>query len=115
MNVDAVAQGEIEEAQAKFPEIPGDYLAFLEEIGWGNFSRVMLYSGPDFAGDLFAYLKDEIPKIVLFGDDFQGYFYGFDSEAGYHLVEVSPDGTVEALEMTFEAFIRRKLNKSLAG
>ena len=58
------------------PGVPHDYLAFLQEVGWGGLgeSRFMIYEGPVEAQEVYPGLE----QVWLFGDDFAGYAAGFD-------------------------------------
>jgi hypothetical protein len=90
--------------------LPGDYVAFLREVGWGELGdgRYMLYSGllePDS-----VYASNEFDgKVLLFGDDFCGYNAGFRLE-DWRVVEIdSTDMRVEVVAESFEEFIRKTI------
>jgi hypothetical protein len=76
---------EIQRLKSEFPWIPADYLAFLEECGYGDFF-VYIYSGPIPADEFFDYecLKKEDPeeynrfaKVWLIGDYGMGDAFGY--------------------------------------
>lgn len=80
---------------AAYPGLPPEYLAYLRDAGAGEAaSGRMLYSGPvspqDILGENF-----ERTDIVLLGDDFAGYCFGYDFTSSCY-GEVSPDGTWQA-------------------
>lgn len=76
------------------PEIPADYRRFLREVGYGDLGEIQLYSGPVSADSVYPRLSG-LQNIVLFGDDFQGYCFGFDLADHWRIVEVSPSGQVD--------------------
>src|SRR5687767_8607133 len=72
----------------KFPGIPEDYLSFLLEVGWGDLKWFRLYSGPIQPKSVYGDLAENMEGLILIGDDFQGYCFGFDVEDGYQMVEI---------------------------
>jgi hypothetical protein len=63
------------------PDLPSDYLEYLRTEGWGKaVNGHMIYEGPippeDIYGDSY-----QGPKVVLLGDDYQGYCFGYDFNA----------------------------------
>lgn len=96
-NLSPLNSSEIEKIQNDFPGIPEDYLAFLEECGYGDMG-VFLYSGPIKANEIFDYeeVKEEDPieyekleQTWLIGDYGMGDAFGYWIQKGkYHLVDV---------------------------
>lgn len=76
-----VSKSEVDAIKAEFPELPEDYFEYLLAVGCGvAASGRMIYSGPvDPAGIYGARFQGS--RIVLLGDDMQGYCLGFDREA----------------------------------
>ncbi|MEM7246845.1 MAG: SMI1/KNR4 family protein [Acidobacteriota bacterium] len=91
------------------PGVPADYVAFLEEVGWGELGvgwSFMFYSGPEDPG--FVYPDWQGPSgSLLFGDDMQGYCMAFDGKGG--LIEFDPRGRGEPEEGTFRDFLEKRL------
>jgi len=74
--------------------LPDDYLGFLETIGFGNLEELQLYGGPVLPNSIYPQPKSDLSDILLFGDDFQGYCFGFDTSQKCALVDVDPQGSV---------------------
>ncbi len=84
----------VEALQAEFPELPADYFAYIETVGWGEAdSGRMIYSGPVAPASIYG---DRFAKshIILLGDDTQGYCFGFDRDAK-RFGEISDSGDWE--------------------
>ena len=88
-----------------YPHIPEAYLQFLQEIGTGDIGGMRMYSGPVNPDDIYPEISAELAPVILFGDDFQGYCYGFDTTRHFQLVEVEPSGEAHLLDESFEKFI----------
>lgn len=107
-----VDEASLEHLRRAFGPVPTDYLEFLEELGSGTVGpspgAFKVYPGLVESAELHQALSSETPgDVVLFGDDFQGYSFGFRRSSNWELVEVSPDGrAVEPLDQSFEEFIR---------
>jgi hypothetical protein len=90
--------------EASFPE---DYVDFLSQIGYGDLENLQLYSAPIKPDSVFPSVGDELKHVLLFGDDFQGYCFGFERINEMRVVEVSPKGAIDrSVEPKFESFIR---------
>jgi len=90
---------------SKYPNIPVDYISFLEEIGSGQIgnNEYMIYNGllkPDevFASDS----SQELIGILIFGDDLQGYNSGFLVDDEWKIIEI--DSVDMSYEVTFDNF-----------
>jgi len=93
--------------------IPGDYLSFIREVGWGEVGRAgyMLYSQPCYVSEVFDDAPDHLKNIVLFGDDFAGYSGGFDCGK---VVEISSaDWIIIQSDESFCDFIIEKFDNAL--
>ncbi len=93
-------------------------LAFIKEmvrqerIGDGHY---MIYSGLIAPEDVFdAGVAEKLDGILLFGDDFSGFCGGFVTNKNWDLIEVDGCSDPYEPEMTFEEFIRGKINTYLA-
>lgn len=97
--------------RSSLPSMPEDYADFLLEVGFGAVKKpdLMLYSGLVRPGDLFSPEDaSTLSALRLFGDDFQGYSFGFDTAGGWSVVEVdSSDMSLQTVATSFEEFIRR--------
>jgi hypothetical protein len=102
----------VETLRGKYPGIPEDYLAFLTEIGWGNFGSFMLYSEPGSPKFTYGAEREGLKGIILIGDDMQGYSFGFDAGNGFRLVEIDPRGNVDrSIEPDFSEFVHNLLGE----
>lgn len=100
-----LSEAEGSELGREFPGLPAQYIRFLTDIGYGNFGGCQVYGGPTPAGEIFPRLRGSRPRILLFGDDFQGYGFGFAEGDEFALVEVDPRGNVRPLREDFLTFI----------
>ena len=96
----------------RYPALPSDYLSFLATIGVGQIGQAqyVIYSGlgePDFVyGNP---VPPQLEKIILFGDDFQGFNAGFQTDS-WEVVEIDPlDRRVDVVAPDFETFIRQTI------
>jgi hypothetical protein len=87
---------ELQKLRGEFPGRPEDYLQFLGEIGFGNLEAIFLYGGPIPPTDIYPRPKGDLSSIVLIGDDFQAYGFGFDVRNHFSMVEVDPRGNAES-------------------
>jgi hypothetical protein len=87
---------EIELLNATYPALPREYFSFLEEIGFGDLGAIHMYGGPVEAPEIYLGAPGARDNILLFGDDGQGYAFGFDGKSGHRIVEVTPDCTIES-------------------
>jgi hypothetical protein len=96
--------------RADHPELPNDYEEFLREVGAGEVGSAsfMLYDGLVAARSIHG--DSGVEHVWLFGDDFQGFTFGFDPRQGWKVVEVdSTNGSARVVADSFEAFARKKL------
>lgn len=105
-DITPVAASELAALKAEFHGIPADYLEFLEKIGHGEVGEVRIYEAPTDPSDIYPNAGGSLSGIFLFGDDFQGYCFGFDTQGKYSLVEVDPRGNPRSRsETNFLEFI----------
>lgn len=91
-----INETKVSELTKKYSGIPEDYISFLKDIGFGNFDEFQMYSGPVEPDSIYPEQNcSELNNIILFGDDFQGYCFGFDMADNYRVVEVGPRGEVD--------------------
>ena len=82
---------ELAEIRRDYPMLRDDYLSYMQSVGWGETeSGKMIYQGPTAASDIYG-ARIGFAEIVLLGDDFQGYCFGFNKRSG-HYGEVSEEG-----------------------
>lgn len=103
-----ISSGDRNRIEQKFPGIPADYVAFMEEVGFGEVGRLQIYSGPIAYNSIYPRDNPSKHSIILIGDDLQGYCVGFDRDEGYKMVEVNPKGEARKLTAnTFREFIEK--------
>lgn len=96
----------VELLRNKHSGIPESYLRFLEHAGFGNLGSISLYSGPESTDEVYPNAMGKLKEILLIGDDFQGYSFGFDPDDGWRIVEVSPRGEIDStIETEFLALL----------
>jgi len=84
----------ITELRRQYPNLRDDYFVFLSTVGWGEtVAGPMIYEGPVEPDEIYG-PRDELAGIVLLGDDFQGYCFGYNAESDCY-GEVSDDGSWE--------------------
>ncbi len=87
-----VPASDLKALQAEFAGIPDEYTDFLEKVGYGAVGDIRIYEAPTPPCDIYPEAQGNLSGIILFGDDFQGYCFGFDSTKKFSLVEVDPRG-----------------------
>jgi len=102
-SLEQVSEADCNELRNKFPGIQEDYLNFLHQIGFGNLGDIQLYEGPVGPSSIYGEdLTERLDGLIVFGDDFQGYCFAFDSRDSYKVVELSPAGEIDkTVEDTF--------------
>jgi hypothetical protein len=98
--------------RAERPGLPAEYEDFLRELGAGQVGSAsfMIYDGLVNPSDIHGDRSKELQAVLLFGDDFQGYSFGFAPSNKWRIVEVDPiDGSVAVVAESFEEFVRRDL------
>ncbi len=75
----------------QYPRLREDYFDYLTAVGWGDTDAgLTIYSGPTEPDEIYG-PRDEHAGIVLLGDDFQGYCFGYNTETECY-GEISDDG-----------------------
>jgi hypothetical protein len=93
----------LSDARAEFPWVPGDYWAFVENVGYGQMVGLVFYEGPVQLGDLG--LTDAPHDYAAVADDMSGGYYGFVSETK-GVVALETTGWVQdLLGQTFDDFL----------
>jgi hypothetical protein len=93
-----LTEDEIREFRRVGSALPSEYIEFVMDVGYGNLGSMQIYSRPIKAEDKFAGTGQSLQGILLFGDDLQGYLFGFDANQGNRVIEVDPMGCVHAME-----------------
>ena len=107
-----LAVAELGKLRSGHPTMPDDYEDFLRELGAGQVGSAsfMIYDGLVDPDTVFGSRGAEIRRLLLFGDDFQGYSAGFDPDRNWSVVEVDPtNDSVDIVAPTFEEFVRKRL------
>lgn len=106
---------QIESLRRKFPGVPGTYLAYLSEVGWGSFRecQFMIYSRPGtpegILGKGIFTLADDV-EVLCFGDNFSGDLSGFLPKQRWAIVELWHDsGTIYPVKKPFGTYIREQM------
>lgn len=86
---------EVDAIRSRHPGVPEDYLHFLEAAGHGDLGNVQIYSGPVAATSIYPDADEHLLEILMIGDDFQGYCFGFGPTDGWSIVAVSPRGEIQ--------------------
>lgn len=106
----------IERTIERYPSLPLDYISFLKEIGGGEIRspNYVLYNGLLESNEIYDDVTAEsLEDILIFGDDMQGYCYGFDIEKSWAIVEINPtDMSYRKTFDKFSDFIKEKLDSS---
>jgi hypothetical protein len=85
---------QVEQLRAAFPYLPQDYFDYMGKVGWGETdSGRMIYEGPTGIADVYG-PQCNVRDVVLLGDDFQGYCFGFNLTSACY-GEVSDAGVWE--------------------
>ncbi|MDP4181552.1 MAG: hypothetical protein Q8942_10705 [Bacillota bacterium] len=111
-----VFKREIDELIMKHPGVPTDYIEFLEEIGYGDIGEeyFMLYGSLVDAEVIYGKSKcDGLKDIVFLGDYYNGHSIGFSKKGEWEMVEVDNNQDITFLNITFEGFIKNKLDEYL--
>ncbi|MCR9117281.1 MAG: hypothetical protein NXI22_10090 [bacterium] len=94
----------IAELRRQYPNLRDDYFDYLSTVGWGETDAgPMIYEGPTESNEIYG-PREELAGIVLLGDDFQGYCFGYHAESECY-GEISDDGSWEPWPAS-EGFIR---------
>ena len=109
--VTPIPKGECDSIRDQHAGIPDDYLSFLTEIGWGELETLQLFSGPVPASEIYG-SKDQLSHVILIGDDYQGYCFGYETVPVFALVEVSPSGDLRNLDKSFFDFMEARSTPS---
>jgi hypothetical protein len=112
--LEPVADPDLAAIGRQFPDVPGHYLEFLRQVGWGSLGdNFMLYSGLVAPDEIFdAETAAGLAGIVFLGDNFAGEVVGFDTRDGWRLVSfdnsVSPEPDPQEAR-TLAEFIAERL------
>lgn len=97
----------LESNQLGLASYPQDYVDFMHQIGFGNLGSLQIYNAPINPESVYPAHVQQLKTVVLFGDDFQGYCFGFDIADGMRVVEINPRGDVDkSVELSLKLFIR---------
>lgn len=91
---------------------PKKYLEFLSDVGAGELGDAgfMLYDEVVEPSEVYGPCSPELDGILIFGDDFQGFNFGF-KLLDWGVVEIDPSNmSVNFVVKEFDVFIRRLIN-----
>ncbi len=99
---------EISQLRSQYPQLPADYLEFLGEVGSGDLGNLVIYASPMSPAEVYGGSRSAgLDGILLFGDDMQGFCYGFDLKDDCRVVEIDPRGNVNrTIAPKFLSFVR---------
>ena len=81
----------IAKLRRQHPRLRSDYFDYLSAVGWGETEAgPNIYSGPIDPDEIYGH-RAEHTGIVLLGDDFQGYCFGYNTVTECY-GEISADG-----------------------
>lgn len=98
---------------ARYPHLPPEYWRLLPEIGYGNLFELQIYDGPVRAESIYGSSCIAAAGYLLFGDDHQGYCYGFHPSQPSEVIELDPRGEARDLGETFIDFVTRRVRTQL--
>ena len=103
-----LSSAEAARVEELYPTLPDDYLRFMREIGHGNLGNIIIYAAPMDPGKIYPNVRtDALQGLILFGDDMQGYCYGFDLRDAGRVVEIDPRGMIDrTIEPGFMDFLK---------
>ncbi len=109
-NLTKISADESLEIQNQFPEIPEEYIQYMMKVGWGGIAddTLKIYSGPVYFDEIYGY-ESEDGEIILIGDDFSGYCFGYDTSS-WQFGETSDDGEWEVENLNLLQFIKKRIN-----
>jgi len=109
-----LTRADTEQIGVAYPQLPEDYFLFLEEVGSGDLGNLVVYSKPMEPAEVYGRERAEhLDSIVLFGDDMQGFCFGFDLKDNGRVVEISPAAEVDrTIDPFFANFLREFLPES---
>jgi len=95
MDSATISAAKLAELGSLYPDLPHEYFVYLGNVGWGEAATGrMVYSAPVAPQDVYGPNFDRT-DIVLLGDDFLGYCFGYDlTNATYG--EITPNGMWQA-------------------
>jgi hypothetical protein len=105
-----------------YPGIPEDFVAYLLEVGAGNFRECQfkvydfLGTPDEILGEGVLFRKDANSRVLCFGDNFSGDMSGFLPEDHWAVVELRHnDGTMYRVKKPFGKYIREKMLMGTKG
>jgi len=98
-----------------YPNVPEDYLSFLNEIGSGEIgnSAYILYGFLLSPYEIYDRITAKyFNTLLIFSDNMAGYCTGFDINDNWSIVEICPtDMSYEKISDNFSGFIRKNLSE----
>jgi hypothetical protein len=105
----------IERVRKNHLGIPSDYLAFLEEVGWGAIAMsYVIYESPKGPGEIFGKnVTPAVKNLIFFGDDMAGRCAGFNRN-DWKVVEVLAGGQTALTKWgSFHEFVEDVIGRIL--
>lgn len=89
-----LSEVQVEELRIRYPLIESKYIEFLKEVGYGDLGDIQIYNQPTSGDSIYNKEIDRLKHVLIFGDDMQGYCFGFDSLNQFRVVEIDPRGNI---------------------
>lgn len=103
-----VSEGQLAELRSRYPSVESEYFQFLGEVGYGDLGDIQFYNQPTSGDSIYGQNVERLKEVLIFGDDMQGYCFGFDSLNQYRVVEIDPRGNIiSSGEGSFVALLDR--------
>jgi len=103
---------QIDNLRADYPQVTEDYVDFMREIGFGEIDGYMFYGELVPADEIYGSdTANTLGRVLLFGDDFQGYCAGFDQDNHWTIIEIDPIRlSIYKINDSFEEFVRKRFS-----
>lgn len=111
---------EVSQIKKRFPDIPNDYITYLQEIGTGSFRECqfgvhgLLETIDEIVGEGLYDIKDNL--FLIFGHNYSGDFSGFIADKGWKVAELWHEtGELYVTDQTFQQYIREQMLMDSSG
>lgn len=103
-----LGEGQVEKLKSRYPSIEAKYFEFLGEVGHGDLGEIQFYNQPTSGDSIYGQNVERLKQVLIFGDDMQGYCFGFDSLNQFRVVEIDPRGNIMSSgDGSFAALLNR--------
>ena len=113
---DKLTPSQARKLQGDYPGVPDDFVAYLREVGAGNFRECQfkvygfLGTPDEILGQGVLPRKDPSVRVLCFGDNFSGDMSGFLPEENWAVVELwHDDGSLYREKKSFAEYIKEQM------